>query len=372
MSPDVVVVGGGIVGMACAWAALQQGLRVAVIDRDPVCVGASIRNFGFITVTGQGSGDTWRRARRSRDVWNDLAPQAGIAVLHRGLWVLAQREQARDVLQELCARAEGKDLQWLEAETLQQRAPQVVRPHLLGALYSPHEIRIESRQAVEQLRQWLASQGVHFHMGLAVQQVQAGQVRTAEGVFRAPRIAVCPGPQLRMLFPSVFERRRTRLCQLQMLRIQPPAGFRLPAAMMSDLSLVRYRGYLEMPSASRLAARFDQEAAAELAQGIHLIVVQSEDGSLVVGDSHHYGPVLPPFASAHIEKLILQEMQRMLMLDHYEVLERWSGLYPSGEDDAFIETVLPGVQLISVTSGTGMSTAFALAEDWVASWKNPL
>jgi FAD dependent oxidoreductase TIGR03364 len=372
MSPDVVVVGGGIVGMACAWAALQQGLRVVVIDRDPVCVGASIRNFGFVTVTGQGSGDTWRRARRSRDIWADLAPRAGIAVLHRGLWVLAQREEARDVLQELCAREQGKNLQWLEPEALHQRAPQVVRSHLLGALYSPHEIRIEARHAVEQLRQWLASQGVLFHMGLAVQQVQAGEVRTAEGVFRATNIAVCPGPQLRMLFPSVFERRRTRLCQLQMLRIQPPPGFRLPAAMMSDLSLIRYRGYREIPSIGRLAARLKQEAAAELAHGIHLIVVQSEDGSLVVGDSHHYGSVLPPFASMDVEKLILQEMQRMLALDHYQVLERWTGVYPSGDDDAFIETVLPGVQLISVTSGTGMSTAFALAEDWINSWGNPL
>jgi FAD dependent oxidoreductase TIGR03364 len=371
MNADVVVVGSGIVGMACAWAALQQGLRVTVIDQDPVCVGASIRNFGFITVTGQGSGDCWRRARRSRDIWADLAPRAGIEVMHQGLWVLAQREQARDVLQELCTRQEGRELQWLQAEVLHERAPQVLRPHVLGALYSPHEIRIESRTAVEQLRQWLAAQGVCFHMGLAVQRVQAGEVHTTDAVLRAPRIAVCPGPQLRTLFPSVFERRRTRLCQLQMLRVQPPPGFRLPAAMMSDLSLVRYRGYCEMPSAGRLAARLAQEAAPELAEGIHLIVVQSADGSLVVGDSHHYGAALPPFASAHVEQLILKEMQRMLALDHYEVLERWTGIYPSGDDDAFIETVLPGVQLISVTSGTGMSTAFALAEDWVDSWENP-
>jgi hypothetical protein len=30
--------------------------------------------------------------------------------------------------------------------------------------------------------------------------------------------------------------------------------------------------------------------------------------------------------------------------------------------------VLPGVQLVSVTSGTGMSTSFGLAEDIVGSW----
>jgi hypothetical protein len=45
------------------------------------------------------------------------------------------------------------------------------------------------------------------------------------------------------------------------------------------------------------------------------------------------------------------------------VEERWTGIYPSGNQDAFIETVLPDVQLLSVISGTGMSTAFALAEE---------
>jgi D-hydroxyproline dehydrogenase subunit beta len=77
MSNDVIIVGSGIVGLACAWTALQQGKSVRVIDRDPFCVGASIRNFGFITVTGQGRGDTWRRARRSRDVWAASGPASG-------------------------------------------------------------------------------------------------------------------------------------------------------------------------------------------------------------------------------------------------------------------------------------------------------
>ena len=52
---------------------------MAVVERDQRCVGASIRNFGFVTVTGQPAGDTWRRARTSRDIWARVAPEAGIA-----------------------------------------------------------------------------------------------------------------------------------------------------------------------------------------------------------------------------------------------------------------------------------------------------
>ncbi len=49
---DLVVVGAGIVGLATAWTARQHGLRVAVVERNAKAIGASVRNFGFITVTG--------------------------------------------------------------------------------------------------------------------------------------------------------------------------------------------------------------------------------------------------------------------------------------------------------------------------------
>ncbi len=365
MSSDIVIVGGGIVGMACAYAALQQGHSVQVLDRDPVCVGASIRNFGFVTVTGQGRGDTWRRARRSREIWARLAPLAGIAIEHRGLYVMARRPEARAVLQALQQEPEGRELAWLDPDELAAQAPQLRHGDILGALYSPYELRVEARLAIEQLRQWLAGQGVVFHMGRAVQQVRPGEVQTDAGTLQADRIAVCPGPDLRGLFPLAFQGQQTQLCQLQMLRVRPPAGYRLPGGVMGDLSLVRYRGYSELPASAALAERLRTEQREHLQHGVHLIIVQSADGSLVVGDSHYYGQAMPPFASARVEALILEEMQRLLALPHYEVLERWTGVYPSAPQDAFVQEVLTGVQLVSVTSGTGMSTAFGLAEDWL-------
>lgn len=361
---DVVVVGSGIVGLACALIAQQQGLSVQVVDRDPVCVGASIRNFGFVTVTGQGSGTTWRRARRSRDIWADVAPKAGIQIEHAGLFVLAQRAEAVPVLRELLSTEEGAELQWLSPEEMRNRAPHLAHPHIRGGLYSPHELRIESRIAVERLRQWLASQGVRFHMSKAACHVESGHVQGDGLDLYAERIIVCPGTDIRSLFPQAFQSRQTQLCQLQMLRIRPPAGYVLGAAVMSDLSLVRYRGYAELPGSRTLEDRLRLELPRELRNGIHLIVVQSADGTLVVGDSHHYGQAMPPFAAAEVEEMMLEEMQRMLCLGHYRIEERWTGIYPSSPlQDAFIETVQPGVQVLSVTSGTGMSTAFAMAEE---------
>jgi FAD dependent oxidoreductase TIGR03364 len=170
------------------------------------------------------------------------------------------------------------------------------------------------------------------------------------------------------LFPDAFQQNQTQLCQLQMLRVQPPAGYQLGAGVMGDLSLVRYRGYSELPGAPLLHTQLKAECAQELANGIHLIVVQSQDGSLVVGDSHHYGPAMPPFAAHKVEEMILAHMQQLLCLEHYQVTERWTGIYPSAAQDAMVRQVLPGVQLVSVTSGTGMSTSFGLAEEVIQGW----
>ena len=67
---------------------------------------------------------------------------------------------------------------------------------------------------------------------------------------------------------------------------------------MSDLGLIRYLGYAALPEAAALKGRLRAEQPAALDNGVHLIVVQSSDGSFVVGDSHHYGETPDPFAPA--------------------------------------------------------------------------
>ena len=65
-----------------------------VMERDQRANGASIRNFGFVAVTGQQAGACWRRAVRSREVWVEIAPKAGIRIEHAGLAVVARRPEA--------------------------------------------------------------------------------------------------------------------------------------------------------------------------------------------------------------------------------------------------------------------------------------
>ena len=367
---DLIVVGAGIVGLAHAYTAARRGLRVCVVERDAACVGASIRNFGFITVTGQGAGDTWRRAKRAREVWGEVAPLAGIAVVHQGLWLTAFRPKALDVLQQFMATPMAHGCALLDVAEAARRAPALALDDAQGVLYSPYEMRVESRTAIGQLTRWLAqAHGVQFRFNEAVLEVATPLVRTSRATLHADRVVVCTNTDINGVFAERLVAHQLRLCQLHMLRVQPEAGFQLPGSVMADLSLVRYRGYSQLPAAAALRTQLDAEEGESRDHGIHLIVVQSADGSLVVGDSHHYGDVVEPFASQHVDELILQHLHRTLKLKEARVTERWVGTYPSSATtDCLIDAPDDATRMVLVTSGTGASTAFGIAEDVFANW----
>lgn len=100
-----------------------------------------------------------------------------------------------------------------------------------------------------------------------------------------------------------------------------------------------------------------------------MIVVQSADGSLVVGDSPHYGQVLEPFADQRVVDLIMEHLHRTVNLQQARIVQRWVGTYPrSSSTDCLIDQPDEATRLVLVTSGTGASTAFSIAEEVFDSW----
>lgn len=366
---DVAVVGAGIVGLAVALAAARKGKRVAVFERHAQATGASIRNFGFVTVTGQEAGAHWARAMRSRDVWHEIAPAAGIEIVQRGLVLPARRREACDVLHAFLATPMGAGCKLLAPAEAAALVPALRLGEIGDILYSPHDLRVESVHAIPKLAAWLASvHGVQFHWRTAVTRLAGERIETSRGTVHAETVAVCPGDDLSTLFPERVGAHDLSICTLQMLRVAAPRalpGFAAPV--MSDLSLARYAGFAALPEARALACRLDAEQPESRAAGIHLIAVQSADGSLVVGDSHVYGDAVAPFAHARFDDLILDEFDRVLDVPARRVIERWTGSYVSSQTGpVLIERPDARTRIVMVTGGTGASTAFALGEQTMA------
>lgn len=361
---DIVVVGGGIVGLASAYAAVKKGLSVAVVERQSQNKDASVRNFGFVTVSGQRRGEHWQRAMHSRNVWADIAPKAGIQVEHTGLHMLMQRPEAVDVAQAFLKTEMGEGCRLLTQSEINEAIPYLKKGE--GVLYSPHELRVESNTAIAKLAHWLQeTKSVDFYNHTTVTSVELPKVHTSRGFLNAEHCVVCPGADFTDLYPDVLAKTKAKMCTLNMMRVMPKKAFKLNAAVMSDLSFARYDGFAQLPEAAVLKTLLDDIQSVERQAGVHLIVVQSEDGSLIIGDSHDYSDRELPFRDTRIDDLIINEFKQVMDIGEIDITQHWLGVYPSADDVVFKTSPEKGVAVGSVTSGTGASTGFAFGEELI-------
>jgi D-hydroxyproline dehydrogenase subunit beta len=362
---DLAVVGAGIVGLACALAAARRGLKVVVVERDERAKKASVRNFGFITITGQDRESIWPRALRSRDIWEEVATGAGIPVVQRGQWIAARRPEAAGVLEAFMRTDMGSACELLTAAQARRRCPELQTFDLRAVLWSPHELRVESREAIPRLASFLErDHGVVFRWQTAVHAVAPARMETSRGAIAADAVVVCPGDDLVTLFPERLADAGVGRCTLQMMRLESP-GFALPGTITSDLTLARYAGFASLGEADILRRRLESEQGEFFKHGIHLIVAQAADGSLIVGDSHHYDTPTEPFAEERIYELLLDEYRTVMGHSAPAIRERWTGTYATGRDGGavLIEAPSPQVRLAVVTAGCGASIGFAIGEE---------
>ena len=362
------MVGAGVCGLAHALAAARRGKSVVVIDRDAQANGASIRNFGFITITGQQRGECWRRAMRSRDVWLEVAAAAHIPILQRGLLMIARRPEARAVVEEFLATEMGEACRLVEPADINALGEGLRASDFAAALYSPHEVRVESREAIPCLAAYLAERyGVVFLRETTALSAEPPKLETSRGIIHTETIVVCPGDDFHTLRSERLAAYGLTRCKLHMMRVRPERyDARLPAVM-SDLGMIRYLGYAELPAAAALRRRLEAEQGAHIDHGVHLIVVRSADNSLVVGDSHHYAATPDPFAPTEVDDLILDEYAQVLAGGPPLLVERWTGTYASSADRLMlVDKPADALRIVLITSGTGASTSFAIAEDVIA------
>src|SRR5262245_58355537 len=114
---QIAIIGGGIIGLAHAWYAARQGLRVVVFERNEYAQGASIGNFGMILPIGQPPGERLDLALRSQCLWLEAARDAGIEIASRGSIHVAYRDDEAAVIHEFAEAGShyGYQCRWMDA-----------------------------------------------------------------------------------------------------------------------------------------------------------------------------------------------------------------------------------------------------------------
>lgn len=375
---DVVVVGAGILGLAHAWHCAREGLRVVVVERSPRACGASVRNFGMVWPVGQRPGTVLRRALRSRDLWLQLLPQAGLWHHREGSLHIARQEDEWQVLQEFAALGGGHGYEGrlVSPGDIEHLAPGVLQHGLLGGYWSPTEVGVDPRQVVARLPAFLAEHhGVEFRFSTAVTAAGGWGVRAGGEDILAGAVIVCGGTDFETLYPAEYRASGLLRCKLQMMRTAPqPRGWRLGPMIAGGLTLVHYDAFGICPSRERLRENLARELPLHTTHGIHVMAAQNEQGEVVIGDSHEHGLDVSPFDDPVIDELVLDYLGALVELPDPRIAARWNGVYARHPDPSRTEFILApedNVRLVSFTSGNGMTTSLALAEEVLSGWLLP-
>ncbi|MGA9871656.1 MAG: TIGR03364 family FAD-dependent oxidoreductase [Rhodococcus sp. (in: high G+C Gram-positive bacteria)] len=358
---DVVVVGAGIIGLAHAYHAHQQGLSVAVVDHADAVAGASVQNFGHACISAQ-SGDALTYARAGRRHWLELSQKAGFWSAETGTHCVARHDDEFAVLQQF-AELHGPDRgRLLDRREILDRLP-VSGDGVVGGMYMPDDLQVDPRTAAPSIARWLERSGVDFHWRTAATSFDTGVVHTTRGRIAADTVFVTVNHDIDRLFPEYAEDGGLVRCRLHMMRGVLPLAFPLPTPLFTGWSLLRYSGFAGLAATPLLAERLRSKFAKYVDIDLHQMYTPQPDGSILIGDTHFRDITTSPFQSEEGFEVLLWEAKAIFGVDRIDVTERWQGVYSSAPGSEFLLAApMTGVHIVTVTTGIGMTTSMGLAE----------
>ena len=163
MTADVLVVGAGICGAACALELQDRGARVLLLDRGEVAMGTTGLGEGNVLAADKPPGPELELARAGRAVWHELAARfpAAVKLRAKGALVLFEDDGAAAFAAGLGADAEVVDdpratAQAMAAEVPVRTGAEVVRAEAGGVELADGE-RLAADAVVVAAGPWTAS-----------------------------------------------------------------------------------------------------------------------------------------------------------------------------------------------------------------------
>ncbi|RCG29651.1 FAD-dependent oxidoreductase [Sphaerisporangium album] len=149
---DVVVVGAGVVGAACAYYAARAGLSVTVLDRGPVAAGTTGAGEGNILVSDKEPGPELELALLSARLWRELAGLGGFEYEAKGGLVVAETSEVLGSLADLAVAQAGAGVEHVPvaAGELPGYEPDLT-PDLAGGVYYPQDSQVQPMLAAARL-----------------------------------------------------------------------------------------------------------------------------------------------------------------------------------------------------------------------------
>lgn len=309
-TPNIAVIGGGIIGLSIAWRLAQRGCAVSVLEKDQLGRGATWAAAGMLAAgTEAEPGETALVAlgMRSQDLWpafaDALESASGIDLdLRREgtLTVALTRDDARRLEQAAeIRRAAGVKTEWLDRRALRQKEPYLA-PGANAALYCADDHQVDNRAVLRALIAACRAAGVALYDetpvdGLVEQQGAVRGVRCGDTVHRADAVIVAAGPW--------------------------SAAFNAPVRPLKGQSL---------------ALRMDAERPVlrHVLWGPNLYMAPKSDGRLIIGATMEEVGFNAEITAGGMLSLLEAAWRLVPSVEDLPIDESWAGFRPGSRDDA--------------------------------------
>jgi glycine oxidase len=339
---DTVIIGGGIIGCACAYYLAARGIRSRILERRGIATEASGANAGMIGASSGIPGRTLVHTKKSRDLLVRDAEELGrsVELVREGRVVLASNESEWTAVQEFAAtrRQEGVETELLSPDGLRQLEP-ALGNGFAGAAFVPGDGHVNPFLLTHAYAAAARRLGATIHLGVEAIRVEVdgGRVMgvvTQAGPIATSRVVVAAGAWSAALLG--------------------PFGITLPVRPGRGQMLVTEA----LPPLTPRTVRTEEIGLRQDVRG-HMLI-----GSTVEDAGYSREVTLPV-----LSRFCRLAVALMPALRDARIVRTWAGLRPMTPDSVAIIDSVPGVDGLFLTTGhsrTGMTyapvTAWLLAQ----------
>jgi glycine/D-amino acid oxidase-like deaminating enzyme len=340
--PDVIVIGAGIVGAACADAIARSGRRVLILDASFAGSGTTAAGMGHLVVMDDSPAQLALTSYSER-LWSELAPELPRAVEYDAcgtLWVAEDADQLDAVREKQQIYAEhGVSAEIMSPSQLAEAEPHL-RPGLAGALHVPGDAVIYPPNGALALVQRAIASGAQIREGIRVDAIGAREVIAGNERISCDCVVNAAGAQAPELTPG--------------LPISPRKGH----LVITD----RYPGFCrhQLVELGYLAS-----AHTMTTESVAFNVQPRSTGQLLIGSSRELVGWDASVNRAIVRKMLDRALDFMPGLGLTAAIRIWTGFRPATPDKipligAWEET--PGLWIAAGHEGLGITTSLGTGQ----------
>lgn len=307
---DVVVIGGGIVGAACAAECAAERLRVAIVEARLVGGGATAAGMGHLVVMDDSEAQ-FALTRYSQVLWNELREELPREVEYEAcgtIWVAADDLEMQEVSRKQQFYAQrGVAVEVLDAQALAEAEPSL-RRGLLGGLRVPGDSVIYPPCAARFLIERAVHNGAELIVGRAVEAITRDGVRLVDGSSLAAGVVVnAAGSWSPKLTPELSVKKRKGHLVIT---------DRYPDFLRHQLVEL---GYLK-------------SAHSVTADSVAFNIQPRQTGQLLIGSSRQYGAEDVSVDGSILARMLARAIEYLPGLGRLSALRTWTGFRAATPD----------------------------------------